>query len=1559
MAEVLATMVVGPLLSMVKDKASNYLLDQYNVMEGMEEQHKLLKRKLPAVLDVIADAEEQAAKHREGAKAWLEEVRKVAHKANDVLDEFKYEALRRKAGKEGQYKELGMDVIKLFPSHNRFVFRCRMANKLRQILQELDVLITEMNIFRFKFKPQPPMSLKWRHTDPYISAQSVDIASKSRAKEKQEIVDQLLHQGGSAVLTVLPIVGMGGMGKTTIAQLVYNDSALQKHFQVRLSVCVSEHFDVDSLVQRIVEAAKENGCKVEGNSSLDKLRSVVSGKRYLLILDDVWNRDTGKWEKLKFYLAQGGNGSSVLTTTRDRKVAEIMGTIEAHDIEGLGKNFIKEIIKRRAFSSQTERPELLRMLDGIVQRCSGSPLAATALGSVLCTKNTLQEWEDILNKNTICDEENGIIPILKLSYNCLPPHMRQCFAFCAMFPKDYEIDVDMLIRLWMANSFIPEQHGACLEFTGKEIFNELTQRSFFQEVKQVTNRNVNYSITTCKIHDLMHDVAQDSMGKECAAIDRELSQSEDFPFSARHLFLSVDIPETALKASLEKGPSSIQTLISEENGVQHLSKYSCVRALKIPQCSFRELKYLHHLRYLDLSRSDDIEALPEDMTILYHLQTLNVSHCQRLRRLPNAMKNMTALRHLYTHGCLILESMPAKLGHLTCLQTLSWFVAAGTTVSSCSSNMGELGKLLDLGGQLELRQLENVGRAEAKAASIGKKKRLEELALTWTDGHGSEANREVLEVLEPHDGLKAMRIKSYGSSAIPAWILKLQGMVKLELRGCRNLKKLPALWKLSALQFLRLESLENLHCLFSGGTPSKFQKLKSMVLLEMPNLKTWWEDTDEVQGDQEPIFPEVEILVIDGCEKLRALPKASATTEDQCRSAFPSLREMTLHGLDMLHRWEEADQGSTGGDEQVTFPKLEQLDIQNCPELSTCPKAPILSELSVGRSGEAFAVKLASRYITSLSRMDVWGNDEENNWIELLPARDNEEERDQAAAVAVASSSSSPLAALELRGCSDLFFSGRVHWPDFGPVLDSWAQFGTFGALNTPSDPIALALLWTCFGQLVELTIDSCHGLVYWPEKAFQGLVALRTLQIGECRKLTGEQQQSAPVLLEGTGGGPLPPHLESLDIIGCNSLVVVPSLPASLKRLSISGCDGLQGRWSMVFVGQLDTLPSLTVAPAAGSSTSSSAGNRRLSVPPCLESLEIASCHGLSEVVNLPPSMKTLVVHFCASLGSLSASGGELPLLEGLTIFRCKSLVEFPNMLLPSLKTLQIWHCDDLKGSVVFFSQQHEEEEEETMNNLVGGEGGVAIGTSSKSSTTIAAAAAAGSSNNCPSSSSAALKSNDVSSSPNDYHRLFVPCLESLGIQSCDGLSEVAILAPSIKTLTISHCHNLASLSLRDQLSPSSLEELRIFSCERLASLPSPTGPHQEAYSSLRVLKIKGCPRIKQLPPSLLQRLDDLEEKSLDPHLVGGSTMTRFMRKLVPSRLRSGNLCITSTRSYRCPPTPYEERKPQRRESQRQESEEIQERGSWSRNPAFDETKQPRIMEDGEAERLIADIRQ
>jgi Leucine-rich repeat (LRR) protein len=1237
MAELVATMVVGPLLSIVKDKASSYLLDQYNVMEGMEEQHRILKRKLPAILDVIADAEE-AASHREGAKAWLVEVKRVAYEANDIFDEFKYEALRRQAKKNRHCTKLGVDVIKLFPTHNRFVFRKNMGKKLCMVVQAIEVLVAEMNAFGFKHQQQAPASKEWRKTD-HVIFDPNKIISRSRGQDTRNIVDTLLRQANNANLTVVPIVGIGGLGKTTLAQLIYNEPEIQKHFELLLWVCVSDSFDVNSLAKSIAELHHPPDSK---KVPLDMLQAALRGRRYLLVLDDVWNRDPDKWEKLRSCLTHGAKGSVVLTTTRDEGVAKIMGTVKAYNLAALGDKFIKEIIESRAFSlhKEEERPAVLvNMVDEIVKRCRGSPLAATALGSVLRTKTSEEEWKAISSRSSICTEESGILPILKLSYNDLSSQMKQCFAFCAMFPKDYVIDVGKLIQLWIAHGIIHGEEQVTPEIIGNRIFSNLASRSFFVDVKKdegpryhhYCRKMGRYNRYTCKIHDLMHDIALSAMENECVLAPEKQSQIEWLPDTVRHVFLSCDEPETVLNDSLAKRSPAIQTLLCDgnmKNQLQHLSKYSSLKALQLRACRRSiplKSKHLHLLRYLDLSRSL-ISSLPEDISILYNLETLDVSGCDHLRRLPRQMKYMTALCHLYTHGCLEMESMPSDLRKLVSLQTLTCFVA-GPTNSKCS-DVGEL-QQLNLGGQLELHQLENVTEEAAKAANIRNKKELGELRLKWTVG--CEDDAKVLDALEPHDGLQAIKIESYGGTTFPEWMSTLRKVVEIRLIRCKKLQ-----W------------------LFSSDASFTFPNLKKFTLENLECLKSWWKLSNEEQG-KEVLFPQLEKLSISGCPKLTALPEASLLGESygtMARSAFPALEKLKLKNLQSFESW-EAVEGTQRG--HIVFPKLEKLTIEKCPLLQTLPEAPsdgdysmtcstfpalkVLKWENTRRFGEDMILWVA-RHMTSLVRVELGSCGDTEKTLAAADDRFTQ----VVGAMEKGNHNDFPLTHLKLTG----FKSGGTE-------------------------------LYAYFIQLECLDIVDCAALVHWPEKEFQSLVSLKFLMIWNCQNLVGYAQSPAAEPSTSESSSQLLPCLEFLHIVNCRSLLEVFRLPASMIHIRFAKCCMLKS----IFTRRLQQEQSATSIRQGPEVSSSPAVARAGYMPfPCLEALTIDGCSSFTGVLYLPPSLKYLNVDFCNEVRSVESHSGAFPFLEELDISSCKTLSSLPDgpQLYSSLYNLSIMNCPGLE---------------------------------------------------------------------------------------------------------------------------------------------------------------------------------------------------------------------------------------------------------------------------------------
>ena len=509
-------------------------------------------------------------------------------------------------------------------------------------------------------------------------------------------------------------------------------------------VCVSDAFELKIIVEKIIASA--TGKKPE-DLHIDQLQKLlhenIDKRKYLLVLDDVWNESLNKWDELKCLLMGGAKGSKIVITTRVQLVAEITSPVSIYTLKGLSEDESWSLFEQIAFrkGQETNIPRLIEIGKEILVRCQGVPLAIKSIGSVLCLEKTESKWSRVKDNvlTNILQPGDDIFPILKLSYDHLPSHLKSCFAYCSVFPKDYEIEKEMVVQLWIAHGFIQFSNTKQqqLEEVANEYFKDLLWRSFFEEVEDMLG-NLKY-----KMHDLIHDLAESVAMVDCKLVDMD---SKNVGEKIRHIccpfFIGFSCNETL---NLLVKAKKMRTLLLLSN------KYSLDKPmLNTMTLNFRSLRALGgraitsvpnsignliHLKYLDLSRSHCIITLPESITRLWNLQTLKVFFCSRLEELPKDIKELVNLRHLDDNECESLSNMPRGLGQLTCLQTLPLFVVSkdSSSISKHVGGLGELNQLNNIRGTLKITHLERLegANSECKAANISGKRHLEELMLRW------------------------------------------------------------------------------------------------------------------------------------------------------------------------------------------------------------------------------------------------------------------------------------------------------------------------------------------------------------------------------------------------------------------------------------------------------------------------------------------------------------------------------------------------------------------------------------------------------------------------------------------------------------------------------------------------------------------------------------------------------------------------------------------------------------------------------------------------------------
>ena len=289
--------------------------------------------------------------------------------------------------------------------------------------------------------------------------------------DKQKIIDLLMLPNDNDSISVISIVGIGGLGKTTLAQWVYNDERVAKNFDSKMWVCVSEDFDVLKLSKEMLRLVGGGLGGISENVNMDevqaRLRYILKEKRFFIILDDVWNEDREKWTELKSLLIEARQRSKILLTTRSHKVALTMDSGPIHDLEGLLDKDCLSLFKRCAFNEREyeQYPKLVKIGEEIVKKCGGVPLAVKTLGSLLYSKTEERDWISIRD-NAIWkleQKENGILSALILSYNYLPSYFKQCFAYCSLYPKDFRYNNEDLIQCWMENGLLKKSNKSTQE----------------------------------------------------------------------------------------------------------------------------------------------------------------------------------------------------------------------------------------------------------------------------------------------------------------------------------------------------------------------------------------------------------------------------------------------------------------------------------------------------------------------------------------------------------------------------------------------------------------------------------------------------------------------------------------------------------------------------------------------------------------------------------------------------------------------------------------------------------------------------------------------------------------------------------------------------------------------------------------------------------------------------------------------------------------------------------------------------------------------------------------
>ncbi|KAJ0965216.1 hypothetical protein J5N97_026354 [Dioscorea zingiberensis] len=883
------------IVSLAVTKLGDLIAQEIVFLQEVGDQLRSLRDELQWMQAFLKDADGSIKGGNERAKLWVNQVRDVAYDAQDIIDTYIYKIHQQRRRPSGY---LSSTLTKCITCTSQLTILHELGNQIANVKKRAE----EISANRSKYGIESiggtssdisiitTTTISFNRKQYQLDVEEANVVGFDKhVKTLVKLLITAENQGShDQRRAVISIVGMGGLGKSTLAKKVCSNPDVKLHFTSQALVYVSQVFRAREILERIAKCAMAMSEEKMKELSQEKLKEEIceslKGRRYLFVLDDVWTRDA--WDVIKDVLPEEMNGSRVLLTTRNANVGvHADRQSPPFKLQNLGEDESWDLFCKKAIHPTNSMDKCPSHLESIgkemVAKCGGLPLAIIVLGGLVSRKEqTVEEWRKVLKslKWQLQEGEDQISPILDLSYHHLPYYLKPCFLYFAIFPEDTIIDPTTLKRLWIAEGFIQSRGEETMEEVAEDYLQELVHRSMIQVVEI---NNLDGRVLFYHIHDLILDLSISQAKVENFLHVPKNSEEENILHKTRRLALNGQEMSSYIVAG-KYSTNSSQSLctvtcmdmkVGTSKMVRFLHDMKLLRVLNLRGTGIKKLPWeigkLIHLRYLGLEGTR-VETLPSSIAYLTNLQTLNMRDTA-IYVLPRGIWKMgNNLRHL--EGVWLSIKGTPSVESLPNLQTLS-SVKVGPWL------LNGLGKMTSL-RKLSLLEVTDT-YAEPLLDCLGKLDNLNHLS--WLAPFDSIVPSSLLSTSQSHHRrhLQLQEVWLFGRIERLPESNRMNACITLLILHSSSLEEDPlvTLGKLGNLQFLRLYDAfvgEEMVCLERG-----FPQLKELQLNSLNSLKRW--------KIKDQALPKLRHLSLESCRKLVMLPNGL--------EGITSLQELTVNRM--------------------------------------------------------------------------------------------------------------------------------------------------------------------------------------------------------------------------------------------------------------------------------------------------------------------------------------------------------------------------------------------------------------------------------------------------------------------------------------------------------------------------------------------------------------------------------------------------------------------------------------------------------------------------------------